>query len=70
MGLIDIVVESGLHAWDVQALIPIVEGAGGALTAWDGGPCLEGGDVVACGDPALAAAVRALLQGSGSQPGS
>ena len=64
MGLIDVVVESGLHAWDIQALIPIVEGAGGVVTAWDGGRCDEGGDVVACGDPALAPRVRALLRGA------
>jgi histidinol phosphatase-like enzyme (inositol monophosphatase family) len=63
MGLVDVVVESSLEAWDIQALIPIVEGAGGVVTAWDGGPCDEGGDVVACGDPALAPAVRALLAG-------
>lgn len=64
MGLIDVVVESSLQAWDVQALIPIVEGAGGVITAWDGGACDEGGDVVACGDPALADEIRALLAGS------
>ena len=29
MGLIDVVVEAGLQAWDIQALVPIVEGAGG-----------------------------------------
>ena len=63
MGLIDVVIESSLKAWDVQALIPIVEGAGGTLTSWDGGRCDEGGDVVACGDPALAPEVRALLAG-------
>ncbi|CAG0953366.1 myo-inositol-1(or 4)-monophosphatase [Burkholderiales bacterium] len=63
MGLIDIVIESGLEAWDVQALIPIVEGAGGTVTSWDGGNCEEGGDVLACGDPSLAPAVRALLAG-------
>ena len=68
MGLIDVVIESGLHAWDIQALIPIIEGAGGVVTSWDGGSCEEGGEVVACGDPALAPEVRALLQGSGWQP--
>jgi myo-inositol-1(or 4)-monophosphatase len=57
MGLIDVVVESSLHAWDVQALIPIVESAGGILTTWAGGRCEEGGNVVACGDPALHAEV-------------
>jgi myo-inositol-1(or 4)-monophosphatase len=63
MGLIDVVVEAGLHAWDIQALVPIVEGAGGTVTSWDGDVCDEGGQVVACGDPALAPQVRALLAG-------
>ena len=63
MGLIDVVVEAGLHAWDIQALVPIVEGAGGVVTAWDGGSCAEGGQVVACGDPSLAPQVLALLAG-------
>lgn len=53
MGLIDVVIESSLHAYDVQALIPIVEGAGGVMTTWDGGRPEEGGSIVACGDPAL-----------------
>ena len=61
MGLIDVVIESGLHAWDIQALIPIIEGAGGVVTSWDGGNCEEGGELLACGDPALAPAVRELL---------
>ena len=34
MGLMDAVVESALKAWDVQALIPIIEGAGGVMTTW------------------------------------
>jgi myo-inositol-1(or 4)-monophosphatase len=61
LGFIDIVVESSLQAYDVQALIPIIEAAGGVITDWHGGRCDEGGNVVACGDPALHAAVLALL---------
>jgi histidinol phosphatase-like enzyme (inositol monophosphatase family) len=52
-GLIDVVIESELHAYDVQALIPTIEAAGGVMTGWDGKPCYEGGAVVAAGDPAL-----------------
>lgn len=63
MGLIDVVVESGLQAWDVQALIPVVERAGGIITSWTGGRCDEGGAVVACGDPGLHAAVLDRLAG-------
>jgi len=61
MGLIDVVIESSLQAYDVQALIPIVEAAGGRITTWAGGRCDEGGSVVACGDPALHPQVLELL---------
>ena len=61
MGLIDIVIEASLHAYDVQALMPIVEAAGGMITTWAGGRCDEGGSVVACGDRALHAQVLELL---------
>ena len=63
MGLVDVVVEADLQAYDVQALIPIVEASGGVITRWDGSSCEEGGEVVACGDPALHASVLALLRG-------
>jgi histidinol phosphatase-like enzyme (inositol monophosphatase family) len=63
MGLIDIVIESSLHAHDIQALIPIVESAGGAISSWDGGRCDEGGSVVACGDKALHRKVVRVLAG-------
>ena len=63
MGMIDLIVESDLQAYDVQALVPVVEAAGGVITRWDGTACDEGGDVVACGDPALHAEVLAVLHG-------
>ncbi len=53
MGLIDIVIETGLSPYDIQALIPIIESAGGRVTNWQGGPCDAGGDVLACGDAEL-----------------
>jgi len=62
MGLVDIVIETGLQAYDIQALIPLIEAAGGVVTDWAGGPCDQGGDVLACGDPALhAALVREMV---------
>ena len=60
-GGVDLVVEAGLHAYDVQALIPIVEGAGGVITTWDGGDPQDGGRVLAAGSPELHAEARALL---------
>lgn len=64
LGCIDVIVESGLKAWDIQALIPIVEGAGGVVTDWHGQPCPDGGQVVACGDPALLPEVLQVLAGA------
>ncbi|WBQ12542.1 histidinol-phosphatase [Hyphomonadaceae bacterium BL14] len=53
LGGIDLVVESGLKAWDVAALIPVVTGAGGVMTDWRGGACHEGGQVVAAANAEL-----------------
>lgn len=52
-GHIDAVVEAGLKPHDVVALVPIVEGAGGIITNWDGGPAAQGGAIVASGDRRL-----------------
>jgi len=62
MGLVDVVVEADLQAYDVQALVPIVERAGGVMTRWDGSACYEGGEVVACGDRALHEEVLRVLR--------
>jgi len=43
----EIMVEHGVHAWDLGALVPIVEEAGGKLTAWDGKLDIEKPDVLA-----------------------
>ena len=53
MGLCDVVIETDLQAYDIQALIPLIEYAGGAISNWEGGRCDAGGDVLACGDRAL-----------------
>jgi len=50
MGFVDLVVEARLKPWDIQALIPIIEGAGGIVTDWRGGSCVDGGRVIAAGD--------------------
>jgi histidinol phosphatase-like enzyme (inositol monophosphatase family) len=63
MGLIDIVAETSLKAFDIAPLIPIIKAAGGVVTSWDGGDPANGGRVLAVGDPALhEAAMRALAQ--------
>jgi len=60
-GHVDLVIEAGLQAYDVQALMPVIQAAGGLITAWDGGDCRNGGQVLAAGDPAIHAAAMALL---------
>jgi len=61
MGFVDVVIENGLQAYDVQALMPIIAAAGGAITDWKGGNCDQGGPVVACGDRRLHEEVLRLL---------
>lgn len=63
-GAVDLVVEADLKPWDVTALVPVVEAAGGVITAWDGGPAHLASEVIACGDRTLHAEVQALLAGA------
>jgi myo-inositol-1(or 4)-monophosphatase len=60
-GHIDAIVEPGLNSYDIAAIIPIIERAGGRVTTWDGSSAVSGGDIVACGDPALHAAILAEI---------
>ena len=60
-GHIDIVIESDLKPHDIVALIPIIEGAGGIVTTWDGGLAAGGGSIAAVGDRRLHEAVIELL---------
>jgi len=60
-GFIDLVVEASMNIWDIAALIPIVEGAGGRVTGWDGGPVGADGRVLAVGDPRLRDAALEIL---------
>jgi len=60
-GQADAVIESGLKPYDIVALIPIIEGAGGIVTSWTGGSAAEGGQVLATGDPRLHERLLAML---------
>ncbi len=69
MGFCDVIVESHFHPWDVAALIPIVEGAGGMITDWHGGDPGAGGQCLASGDrrvheEALKAAGGGMMDGT------
>lgn len=62
-GRVDLVVESDLNSYDIVALIPIIEAAGGVITGPDGRQPLEGGTVVAAATPELAEQAWAILRG-------
>ncbi len=55
LGQIDIIAEATMQIWDWAALVPVIEGAGGSITDWNGAPLRPGGDgrVLALGDPSL-----------------
>lgn len=70
LGLVDVVVDDTMKPWDWAALVPVVEGAGGRVTDWEGRPLALGsaGDVLAVGDPALLPeAVGLLAPGHGNR---
>ena len=59
-GACDLMVEHGVHAWDVSALKAIVEEAGGRFTDWKDTPTTETPDVLATNGK-LHAATLAIL---------
>ena len=63
-GQIDLVVEAGLHPYDVHAPIALIEAAGGIVTDWTGGPAHGGGRVLAAANAAIHAEALALLSGT------
>jgi fructose-1,6-bisphosphatase/inositol monophosphatase family enzyme len=46
-GQIDLVIETGLNNYDIQAPIALIEAAGGIVTDWCGNPVHQGGRVIA-----------------------
>jgi len=60
-GQIDLVVEAGLHAYDIQAPIAVISAAGGIVSDWQGGPVHEGGRVIAAASVELHSAALEIL---------
>ena len=63
-GQIDLVVEAGLHIYDIQAPLAVIEAAGGVVTNWQGGPVHQGGQVLAAANPEIHAEALACLRGA------
>jgi myo-inositol-1(or 4)-monophosphatase len=60
-GHVDLIIESDLKPYDIVALIPIIERAGGRVTTWKGSDASQGGDIIASGDPHLHEAALKLI---------
>jgi len=53
LGTLDLVVETGLKSWDIEAAVPVLDGAGGMITDWRGARVgRNGGQVAIAGDRA------------------
>ena len=63
LGQIDVIAEATMQPWDWAALVPIIEGAGGSITDWQGRALTPSGDgrVLALGDASLLPAAMGVL---------
>jgi histidinol-phosphatase len=61
----ELMIEHGVHSWDVAALKPIVEEAGGRFSDWDGTPTIHRTDVIASNGRLHDVALR-ILHGDNS----
>lgn len=61
-GHVDVVLDCDLQPYDIQALIPIVEAAGGVVSNWQGDSAVDGGFVVASGSQAIHEQTLHILQ--------
>ena len=65
-GSVDLVIEHNLKFHDCAALLPIIAGAGGVMTGWDGRQLTAAsfdGSVLAAANPALHGLAQAVLAG-------
>ena len=64
-GYVDLVCEGTMKLYDYAPMVPIVEGAGGVITDWQGGALATEGDgtVLAAGDVGLHALAMRELAG-------
>ncbi|AWI10485.1 histidinol-phosphatase [Ereboglobus luteus] len=61
-GWADVMLDPIMNPWDIQALIPVVRGAGGVITDWRGGDPVNADSIIAAG-PGLHAQVVRMVNG-------
>ena len=59
-GRADVMLDPIMSAWDIQALVPVVRGAGGVITDWHGGCPVNADSIIAAGPGLHAQVVEAL----------
>jgi len=60
-GWADVMCDPEMNPWDIAALVPVIEGAGGVITGWQGDDPVGAASTIACGSPGLHRAVIAAL---------
>ncbi len=60
-GQIDLVIEAGLQAYDIQAPIAVIQAAGGIVTDWTGAPAHTGGRAIAAANAEIHAEALEIL---------
>ena len=66
-GYADVMLDPVMNPWDLIPLVPILEGAGGRITDWQGNDVLTGQGVIATGGDIHDAVVRTLNPGEKRQ---
>ncbi|MBI5426537.1 MAG: histidinol-phosphatase [Opitutae bacterium] len=61
-GWADLVVDPIMNPWDIAALVPVIRGAGGVITDWQGGAAYPATSTIAAATPELHAAMLAALK--------
>jgi histidinol phosphatase-like enzyme (inositol monophosphatase family) len=61
-GHADVMIDPIMNPWDIAALVPVIRGAGGVITDWNGGTPYPADSTVAAATPELHAAVLAGLK--------
>lgn len=60
-GHIDLIIEPSMNTYDIAALVPIIENAGGVVSTWSGNHAEQGGDIIAATTPELRGAALEVM---------
>ncbi len=67
-GRADVMCDPIMNPWDIAALVPVVRGAGGVITSWEGGEPVNAKAIIAAATPNLHAEVLGVLNGPREGP--